>query len=85
MAVKISTLSEWNQLFDEKMVPLIVPDGRGKWRKITSDMVKKIIEVAKELKSKGRRIRLKSFAKQVETEKGIVLRGQQLITSQLYV
>jgi len=88
MAVKISTLSEWNQLFDEKMVPLIVPDGRGKWRKITSDMVKKIIEVAKELKSKGRRIRLKSFAKQVETEKGIVLSskkvGEILIANGLY-
>ena len=88
MAIKISTLSEWNRIFNEKMDPLIVPDGRGKGRKITSDMVKKIIEVAKELKSKGRRIRLKSFAKQVETEKGIVLSskkvGEILIANGLY-
>ena len=88
MAIKISTLSEWNRIFNEKMDPLIVPDGRGKGRKITSDMVKKIIEVAKELKSKGHRIRLKSFAKQVETEKGIVLSskkvGEILIANGLY-
>jgi len=88
LAIKISTLSEWNRIFNEKMDPLIVPDGRGKGRKITSDMVKKIIEVAKELKSKGRRIRLKSFAKQVETEKGIVLSskkvGEILIANGLY-
>jgi len=55
------------------MVPLIVPDGRGKWHKITPDMVRQIVEVAKELKSKGRRIRLKTFSKQLATEEDIVL------------
>jgi len=88
MAVKISTLSEWNQLFDEKMVPLIAPDNRGKGRKITSDMVRKIVNVAKELKAKGRRVRLKSFTKQMKEDMSIVLGrkkiGEILIANGLY-
>jgi hypothetical protein len=70
------------------MVPLIVPDGRGKGRKITPDMVRQIVKVAKELKSKGRRIRLKSFTKQLATEEDIVLSskkvGEILIANNLY-
>ena len=88
MGVRISTLSEWNQIFDEKMVPLIVPDGRGKGRKIKPDMVRQIVEVAKGLKSKGRRIRLKSFTKQLTAEEDIVLSskkvGEILIANGLY-
>jgi len=70
------------------MVPLIVPDGRGKGHKITPDMVRQIVEVAKELKSKGRRIRLKSFTKQLTAEEDIVLSskkvGEVLIANGLY-
>jgi len=70
------------------MVPLIVPDGRGKGHKITPDMVRQIVKVAKELKSKGRRIRLKSFTKQLATEEDIVLSskkvGEILIANSLY-
>ncbi len=88
MGVRIGTLSEWNRIFDEKMLPLIVPDGRGKNRKITPNMVRQIVEVAKELKSKGRRIRLKSFTKQLTAEEDIVLSskkvGEILIANGLY-
>ena len=70
------------------MVPLIVPDGRGKGHKITPDMVRQIVKVAKELKSKGRRIRLKSFTKQLATEEDIALSskkvGEILIANNLY-
>ncbi len=70
------------------MVPLIVPDGRGKSYKIIPDMVRQIVEVAKELKSKGRRIRLKSFTKQLAAEEDIVLSskkvGEILIANGLY-
>jgi len=69
------------------MVPLIIPGRRGKGHKITPDMVRQIVEVAKEGKTKGRRIRLKSFTKQL-TEKGIVLSskkvGEILIANGLY-
>ena len=70
------------------MVPLIVPDGRGKGHKITPDIVRQIVEVAKELKLKGCRIRLKSFTKQLASEEGIVLSskkvGEILIANGLY-
>ncbi len=88
MGIKIGTLSEWNRIFDEEMVPLIVPDGRGKGRKITIDMVRQIIEVAKKLKSKGRRIHIKSFTLQLIEEEDIVLSskkvGEVLIANGLY-
>ena len=70
------------------MVPLIVPDGRGKACKITTDIVRQIVEVAKELKSKGRRIRLKSFTRQLAIEEDIVLSrkkiGEVLIANGFY-
>jgi len=70
------------------MVPLIIPDGRGKGQKITPDMVRQIVEVGKKLKSKGHRIRLKSLTKQLVTEEGIVLSskkvGEILIANGLY-
>jgi transposase len=88
LGVRIGTLSEWNRIFDEKMLPLIVPDGRGKKRKITPDMVRQIVEVAKERKSKGLRIRLKSFTKQLTAQEDIVLSskkvGEILIANGLY-
>ncbi len=70
------------------MLPLIVPDGRGNGRKITPDMVRQIVKVAQKLKSKGRRIRLKSFTKQLTAEEDIVLSskkvGEILIANSLY-
>ena len=70
------------------MIPLIIPDGRGKGHKITPDMVRRIVKVAKQLKSKGRRIRLKSFTRQLVTEEDIVLSskkvGEILIANGLY-
>ncbi len=78
MGVKLSSLSEWNSLFDENMNPLIVPDGRGKATKITSQMVRAVVERAKEIKAKGGRIRLKSFTRQLGEEKNIVLSSKKV-------
>ena len=78
LGVKISTLCEWNKAFDEKMVPLIVPDRRGKGCKITADMVREIVELAKEVTTEGRRIRLKSFTRQLEEEKGFELSSKKV-------
>jgi len=62
-----------------------VPDGRGKRGKITTDIVRQIIEVA----SKGRRIRLKSFTRQLAIEEDIVLSRKKiaeiLIANGLYM
>jgi len=88
LAVKISTLSEWNQMFDDRMNPLILPDGRGKATKVTADIVRGIVEAAKEHKAKGRRIRIKSFTKELQTEHKIVLSAKKvaeiLIANGLY-
>lgn len=68
LAVSISTLSAWNQGFDEKMKPLIVPDNRGKASKVTVEIVKRIIDKAKGMKLQGKRIRVKQFSKALRKE-----------------
>ena len=70
------------------MAPLIMPEGRGKACKITPDIVRQIIEVAENVKYKGRRIRLKSFARELTIEEDILLSskkvGEVLIANGLY-
>ena len=61
LSLKISTLSEWNQLFDEKMKLLNIPDLRGKTGKVTADIVRQIIKVAREIREQGKCIRIKTF------------------------
>jgi hypothetical protein len=88
LAVKMSTLSEWNHLFDERMNPVILPDGRGKATKVTPDIVRDVVDAAKKIKGKGRRIRIKSFTKELQTEHKIVLSAKKvteiLIANGLY-
>lgn len=88
LAVKMSTLSEWNQMFDDRMNPVIVPDGRGKGTKVTSVMVRRIVEVAKERKGKGLGLRIKSFTNKLKTEHKIMLSAKKvaeiLIANGLY-
>lgn len=69
----MSTLSEWNRVFDERMIPVVVPDKRGKASRITAEIVRQIVEVAKDIKAKGQRLRLKAFVKELSEEHGIVL------------
>ena len=47
-----ATLNSWNQEFDEKLQPLIIPDHRGKNSKVTVDVVRKVVEAAKSYKLK---------------------------------
>jgi len=68
-----ATLNSWNQEFDEKLQPLIVPDHRGKSSKVTVDMVRKVVETAKTHKANGRRIRLAGFTKQLAKKQHIML------------
>jgi hypothetical protein len=88
LAVKISTVSEWNQMFDDRMNPVILPDGRGKATKVTADIVRRIVEAARELKAKGRRLRIKAFSQNLKTEQEIVLSAKKvaeiLIANGLY-
>jgi hypothetical protein len=68
-----STLAYWDKEFDNTMRPIIIPEKRGKGSKVTPDMVRTIIEVAKQYEPMGRRIRLQSFTRMLGTEKGIFL------------
>ncbi|MFH1630384.1 MAG: hypothetical protein ABIE47_16905 [Pseudomonadota bacterium] len=88
MGLKVSTLSEWNQVFDERMIPVVVPDKRGKASKITAEIVRQIVEAAKNIKAKGQRLRLKAFVKELSEGHDIVLSRKKvsevLIANGLY-
>ena len=84
----MSTLCEWNQAFDDKMVPVVIPDKRGKASRITAEIVRQIVEAAKNIKAKGHRFRLKAFVKKLSEEHDIVLTRKKvtevLIANGLY-
>jgi len=86
--LKISALSEWSQLFDEGMTPLVVPDERGKTGKVTVETVRKIIDIAKDMRDKGQRLRLKSFTRRLSPEAEISLSSKTvadiLVANDLY-
>ena len=73
LAVSTSTLSGWNQGFDDNMKPIKVADNRGKASKVTIAIVKRVYEKAKRLKQQSKRIRLKQFTKTLEKEDAIYL------------
>lgn len=73
MMIPLSTLNSWNKEFDDNMHPIIVPEKRGKTGKVTLDMVRDIVEIAKEYKTEGHRIRLKDFTRMLTVEKDIAL------------
>lgn len=73
LAVSTSTLSGWNQGFDENLKPLKVADNRGKASKVTIEIVKRVCEKAKRLKQQAKRIRLKQFTRSLEKDDSIYL------------
>jgi len=70
------------------MIPVVVPDNRGKASRITAEMVRGIVEAAKDSKAKGHRLRLKGFVKELSKEHDIVLSRKKvtevLIANGLY-
>jgi hypothetical protein len=86
--LKISALSEWSQFFDEGMTPLVMLDERGKTGKVTVEIVRKIIDIAKDMRDKGQRLRLKSFTRRLSTEAEISLSSKTvadiLVANDLY-
>ena len=78
LAVKMSTLSEWNQMFDDRMNPVKLPDGRGKATKVTADIVRAIVDAARERNAKGRSLRIKSFTRELKAEQNIALSAKKV-------
>jgi hypothetical protein len=73
LLVPASTLNGWNKEFDSNMHPIIVPDKRGKTGKVTLNMVREIVKIAKHYKAEGNRIRLKEFSRMLAEKKDISL------------
>ena len=73
LAVPSSTLSCWNQGFDENIKPLKIPEKRGKASKVTVQIVRRICRKAKRLKDQAKRIRLKQFTARLKKEDAINL------------
>jgi hypothetical protein len=61
--VKISTLAEWDALFDEKMRPILLPDRRGKAAKVTAELVRRVVELARTHKTANKSLRIKAFTR----------------------
>lgn len=74
MSLKNSTLSEWNRLFDEQLNGLQIPERRGKSATITADLVRQVIEIARD-EVQSKRIRLKAFTRKLK-EHGVLLSRQ---------
>jgi len=68
----VSTLMDWNKAFDRDMHPFVAPEKRGKASKVTIEIVKQVVERARKLKDRGRRIRLKQFTGDLAGE-GVIL------------
>jgi transposase InsO family protein len=85
----VSALGSWDKGFDENLKPLVVvPVNRGKAAKVTVEVVRCIVEKAKEDKARGKRIRLKQFAADLKSIAGIDLGAktveQILIANDIY-
>lgn len=85
--VKISTLAEWDGLFDEKMRPILLPDRRGKAAKVTAELVRRVVELARDRKATNKSLRIKAFTRHLAGE-GIELSSKTvseiLIANDLY-
>jgi len=66
-------LSDWNRGFDEDMNAFQLPERRGKAVKITLEMVRKIVQVAEDLRRKGKRLRIKGFTEKLRKDHDICL------------
>jgi hypothetical protein len=71
--VSQSVLGDWNQVFDEGMRAIEVPENRGKASKVTVEMVRIIIGATEEIRERGKRLRIKSFTKELREKHRIEL------------
>jgi hypothetical protein len=71
--VSQSVLSDWNQVFDEDMSALEVPENRGKASKITVERVRIIVRAVEEIMEMGKRLRIKNITKELREKQGIEL------------
>lgn len=73
LQMSITTLSDWDKLFDSDMVPYKKPEKRGKSAKVTIEIVRTIVAKAREIQAQGKKIRIKQFCRTIRDELGIEL------------
>ncbi len=78
LEVPFSTLSAWDRGFDEQMRPYKTTDNRGIAAKVTVEIIRKVVEKAKSLKAKGRRLRIKEFSLMFNQEQQIELSAKTI-------
>jgi len=71
--VSQSVLGDWNQVFDEDLRVLEVPENRGKASKISVEMVRIIIRAAEEIRQRGKRLRIRNFTQELREKQGVEL------------
>jgi len=64
------TLGSWEQGFDAQMRPYRETDGRGKSGKVTIEIVRQVVDKARELTSQNKRIRIKEFNRDLNMNLG---------------
>ncbi len=73
LGVSVSGLQSWNQEFDEELKPYKKVDNRGKASKVEINTVRLIVDKARELKERGKRLRIHSFAREINAEHNLNL------------
>lgn len=69
----MSTLAGWNSNFDECLHPYTKEDCRGKSTPLTAGIVRQVIELFKETKDDGKKIRIDSFTLDVNRKLDVTL------------
>lgn len=66
--LSFGTLGSWNQEFNEQMQAYRETDGRGKSGKVTIDVVRQVVDQARQWESLHQRIRIKEFTRAVNRD-----------------
>lgn len=69
--VSTGTLVNWNRGFDEHLQAYVVEDRRGRAGKVTAELVRRVVEAAKQQMKQGRRLRMKTFVKHLKDQLGL--------------
>lgn len=65
LGISVSGLQSWNREFDDELKPYKKVDNRGKASKVDIDTVRLIVDKGRELKERGKRIRIHRFAREL--------------------
>jgi hypothetical protein len=68
LRLPFGTLAGWNLEFDEQLKPYVVVDKRGKSGKVTIEIVRQVVDKARDFKARNKRLRIKMFARQLNKE-----------------